>query len=464
MFYSSIHLAGNLQTIRTVAAAGWRYHRHGKPARVLRYERYRVPFDRSGSQVVVKMLAAPVHRQDKNIIEGHPEVMSLSKELHELVSLGQVASVASPFPRLAGVEGVGVVEEVGRMASLVLKEGDLVWVNNPFVGTWTTHLVTDASNLDVLPNRVDVEIEYLAALSLFHTAYHLTHDFVCIQPNDVVLQTGASSSVSQICQGYLRSRGAKLFQTMQLGRTEHAHLVAFFKLRGAFAVIPYNYARTNYMRRLLSDLPPPKLLLNHTCGGYASNLVNLLGDDGVCVTYGNTSHHPMQISNMDAIARGIKFTGFSLARWNARHTREARMRVHQNVIEAMTISQGHSIFRAQRFKMDGDSIFAFSNAWDAPMASRKAVLRMIGEYGEWRRPRADQAGWNIGRAVWEDLLQQLWESAGTTENPQSMKYYTPFADIYSEFYEKKQSRQMGHREVFFRRPVAPRHNASEKVN
>ncbi|CBZ23261.1 conserved hypothetical protein [Leishmania mexicana MHOM/GT/2001/U1103] len=443
---SSRHLCG-LPTVRTVAATGWRYHRHGAPEKVLQYERYRVPFDRTSGQVVVKMLAAPVHRHDKNLIEGHG---------------GPIAVPKTCLPHVAGVEGVGVVEEVGSNAQLALKEGDLVWINNPAVGSWATHIVTDAENLDVVPCRADVDIEYLASLSLFHTAYHLTHDFVNIQPNDVVLQTGASSSIAQICQGYVRAKGAKLFQTMQLGRTEHAHLLAFFKLRGAFAVVPYNYARTNYMRRLLSDVPPPKLLLNHTCGGYASNLVNLLGDNGVCVTYGNTSHQPMQISNMDAIARGVQLKGFFLPSWIRRHTREARMRVHQNVVESMTITQGHGIFRAQRFKMDGDSAFAFSNAWDAPLASRKAVLRMVGEYGEWRRPRSDQAGWNIGRAVWEDMLQQMWESASTTENPQSMKYYTPFDDIHSSFYDAKQSREMGHRDVFFRRPNAPRHNAAEQ--
>ncbi|PWV09169.1 putative nuclear receptor binding factor [Trypanosoma cruzi] len=435
-----------LPTVRTVAAAGWRYHRHGKPEKVLQYERFRVPFNRSGSQVVVKMLAAPVHRHDRNMISGnHGPVKALG------------------FPQVAGVEGVGVVEEVGASATLNLQEGDLVWVNNPAVGTWATHIVTEADNLDVVPNRADVDIEYLASLSLFHTAYHLTNSFVSLQPNDVVLQTGASSSVAQICQGYIRARGAKLFQTLQLGRTEHAHLVSFFKVRGAFAVVPYNYVRTNYMRRLLSDVPPPKLLLNHTCGNYASSVVNLLGDNGVCVTYGSTSGKPMQIANMDAIARGIQFKGFFLPSWIRRHTREARMRVHQNVVESMTISQGHGIFRAQRFKMDGDSPFAFSNAWDAPLGSRKPILRMVGEYGEWRRPRSDQAAWNIGRAVWDDLLQQMWESAGTTENPQSMKYYTPFKDIYSHFHDAKQTKEMGHRDVFFRRPNAPRHNAAERA-
>lgn len=148
-------------SIRTVATAGWRYYQHGDPGKVLRYEKFRVPFERNGSDVVVKMLAAPVHRHDKNVIEGVcPSYLT--------------TDITAPkmFPRVAGVEGVGVVEEVGTGATLGLKEGDLVWVNSPTVGTWATHIVTKAENLDVMPNRADVDIEYLASMSLFHTAHH----------------------------------------------------------------------------------------------------------------------------------------------------------------------------------------------------------------------------------------------------------------------------------------------------
>ena len=435
-----------MASLRMVAASGWRYHTNGTPSKVLKFEKFRIPFDRKGTGAVVKMLAAPVHRHDKNLIEG---------------TYGGIR--AGQLPAVGGVEGVGVVEEVGTNAGLGVKEGDFVWVNNPTVGTWATHIVTDVNNLDVVPNRADVEIEFLSSLSLFHTAYHLTNSFVALQPGDVVLQTGASSSVSQICQGMIRARGGRLIQTMQLGRTDHMHLNHFYKLRGAYVIVPYNYARTNYMRRLLADMPPPRLLLNHTCGGYGSNLVRLLGDNGTVVTYGNTSHKPMQVPNLDLIQRGIKFRGFFLPNWIASNSREARMRIHQNVVEGMTVSQGHAVFRAQRYKMESDSAFAFSNAWDAPLASRKAVLRMVGEYGEWRRPNNDQSFFSMGRQVWDDLVQQSWEASGATENPKSMKYYTPFTDLHTTFYNAKESKELGHREIFFRRQNAPRYNSEERA-
>lgn len=433
-----------MSSTRMVAAQGWRYHKHGNPTKVLQFEKFRIPFDRKSSNVVVKMIAAPVHKQDKSLIEGH---------------YGPIRP--AQYPAVAGIEGVGVVEDLGSNVKLGLKEGDLVWVNNQSVGTWASHIVTDAENLDVVPNRADVDVEYLASMSLFHTAYHLTNSFVNLQPGDVVLQTGASSAVAQICQGYVRSRGAKLFQTMQAGRTEHAHLVGYFKLRGAHAVLPYNYVRTNYMRRLLADIPPPKLLLNHVGGRQASSLVKLLGEDATCVTYGSSIGKPMQIANLDAIAKGIQFKGFFLPNWIKEHSREARMRVHQNVVESLTISQGHGTFRAERYKMDTDAEFAFMGAWDATLSSRKPILRMVGEYGEWRKPDSNYSAFTLGRTVWYDLVQELWESCGAAENPQSMKYYTPFDDIYSKFFKAENMREMGHREVFFRRPNTPRNNSAE---
>ena len=133
-----------MASLRMVAASGWRYHTNGTPSKVLKFEKFRIPFDRKGTGAVVKMLAAPVHRHDKNLIEG---------------TYGGIR--AGQLPAVGGVEGVGVVEEVGTNAGLGVKEGDFVWVNNPTVGTWATHIVTDVNNLDVVPpNAVQMLVDF----------------------------------------------------------------------------------------------------------------------------------------------------------------------------------------------------------------------------------------------------------------------------------------------------------------
>jgi NADPH:quinone reductase-like Zn-dependent oxidoreductase len=188
-----------MSTTRQVACQGWRFARHGVPDKVLRQEKYRLPFDRKGGQVVVKMLAAPVHAHDKNYIQG---------------TYGGVKPAA--FPAVGGSEGVGIVEEVGAGSKVAVREGDLVWINKQNVGTWASHVVTDAENVDVLPNRADLDIEHLSAMSTFHTAYHMINETpgAKLRSGDVALMTGASGSVAQAAMGFAKARGAKLICTM----------------------------------------------------------------------------------------------------------------------------------------------------------------------------------------------------------------------------------------------------------
>lgn len=429
---------------RMVASQGWRYHKFGHPKQVLQFERFRLPFDRSGTQAVVKMLAAPVHMHDKNMIEG---------------AYGDVRP--KNFPQVAGVEGLGVVEEVGSNATVGLKEGDFVWVNNQTVGTFASHIVTDAVNLDVMPNRADVDIEYLSSMSIFHTAHHIVNSFVKTQPGDVVLQTGTAGAVTTVAASMCRAKGLKVFSTMRKGRSNHNQLLEERKAASCHAVLPPSYIRTNYMRRLLSDVPAPKLLLNNAGGPNTSHLVKLLGDGGTVVSYGSASRQPMQISNMDLIERGIKMQSFWLPKWVQNHSREQRMRVHQDIVEKISYDTGHACFNAQRFKMDGDSGFAFQNAWDAPLSSRKAILRMVGEYGEWRKPLPEAEMYQGAKqmyAEWDELKQ---EAEKTSDTEASLKYHANINEYCEAFLDAKESKEEGRRPTFFRHPNTPRHNTAD---
>ena len=125
-----------MATKRMIASQGWRYHKHGVPKQVLEFEKFRLPFDKTSDDVVVKMLAAPVHKNDKNMIQGN---------------YGHVKPGA--MPAIAGIEGLGIVDDLGTKAQGKLKEGDLVWINNQRVGTFASHIVTSEQNLDAQPRR-----------------------------------------------------------------------------------------------------------------------------------------------------------------------------------------------------------------------------------------------------------------------------------------------------------------------
>ena len=116
------------------------------------------------------MLAATINPADINMIQG---------------TYGSTQSL----PAVAGIEGVGVVEEPG---SSTLKKGDWVIPSQPgygsylyliFIpctqslsGTWRTEFVCDASELIKIPN--DIPVEYAAGISSNPcTAYRLLSDF-----------------------------------------------------------------------------------------------------------------------------------------------------------------------------------------------------------------------------------------------------------------------------------------------
>lgn len=141
------------------------------------------------------------------------------------------------------------------------------------------------------------------------------------------------------------------------------------------------------------------------------------------------------------------------------------MRVHENVFDGMTVVQGHGMFRAERFKMNQmDSPFAFSTAWgvNGRFAVRKNILRMVGEYGEWRRPSDIIYQAAVSNTLWDDMLDEYVESGMLTDDPRKMKYYTPFNDMFSTLYKPEDTREMGFRDRFYKRPNMPRHNTAEE--
>jgi trans-2-enoyl-CoA reductase len=83
------------------------------------------------------------------------------------------------------------------------------------------------------------------------------------------------------------------------------------KEHGAFAVVTEDYARSAAFRRLLSDLPKPRLVLNGLGGRAATDAARLLEEKGTFVSYAGKS---VQIPTSLLIERGITVTGFSLQR------------------------------------------------------------------------------------------------------------------------------------------------------
>lgn len=89
------------------------------------------------SEVRIRMVAAPIHGADFDAITG-------------------ISGAARSLPAVGGIEGAGVVEEVGSAVQSLNKD-DVVVPGVPSLGTWRTHLVAAEDDLLRVPPATTAE-------------------------------------------------------------------------------------------------------------------------------------------------------------------------------------------------------------------------------------------------------------------------------------------------------------------
>ncbi len=207
------------------------------------------------NEVLVKMEAAPISPADLNTIEG-----TYGKKVN--------------FPAVAGNEGVAKILEVGSNVKNVAVGDWVIPVKSGF-GTWQTHAV--ASSSDVLKVPSDIKAEYLSVVSSgASTAFRLLADFEKLEKDDVIIQNAGNSTVATAVAQIAAARGVKVISVVR----DADHLnerLEWLKRYGAHIAVTEAYVRTPQFKRLISDLPAPKLALNATGGRSATELVRFLG-------------------------------------------------------------------------------------------------------------------------------------------------------------------------------------------
>eukprot|EP00755_Sulcionema_specki_P006206 Sspe_Gene.34829::Locus_16909_Transcript_1_1_Confidence_1.000_Length_1614::g.34829::m.34829/K07512/MECR, NRBF1; mitochondrial trans-2-enoyl-CoA reductase len=358
---------------RNVVIRGMRYAQCGKPGDVLQKSEWRVPFDPSSKNVVVRMIAAPVHHHDKHMIMGNA---------------GQLRP--PQFPAVGGTEGVGEVEEVGS-ACTVLKPGDYVVPNKQTLGTWATGVVSSEDDFDRVPS--DVQPENLALMSVYGTAWRLVNDFTKVKPDDVVWVLGRGA-VGTAAACLLQQKGATVFMFLRDGRPNEADTHASIRRHLPLCTtIKDTTLRMRVMQTITGDLPRPKLILNGVGGTVLQETLRFAAEGCKVVSFGNMSRKPVSVSVGRHIFQDIQLLSFWYGRWLARSTREEREAMYREICEYFrTGAHGnvdgseHQIrerlfVMAERYEFESSFTDAFNNAFQL-FTQRKPVLR-FGEKYEW---------------------------------------------------------------------------------
>jgi trans-2-enoyl-CoA reductase len=295
-----------------------RYHQRGPvPQDVIAAEPFELPALRAG-QAVVAVVAAPINPSD---------VLTLTGDYGML----------PPLPAVGGNEGVGRVLEVASdVTGLAIGQMVLLPVG---CGTWTTHLVLDASKLLPLPAGADPR--QMAMLTVNPpTAALLLSEFADLKPGGWVVQNAANSAVGGYVVQLAKSRG---LHTVNIVRRESA-CDAVHDLGADVVLIDGD----DLAARVKSATGGAKIALGiDAVGGLATDrLAQVVASGGMVVNYGAMSGEACAISPGSLIFRGIRLQGFWLAHWFKTATPEARNALFGELVRLIASGALHGRIQA----------------------------------------------------------------------------------------------------------------------
>ncbi|KAI6056429.1 enoyl-[acyl-carrier-protein] reductase, mitochondrial isoform X6 [Marmota monax] len=272
------------------------YGSHGDPAKVVELKNLELAAV-GGSDVHVKMLAAPINPSDINMIQGNYGLLP-------------------KLPAVGGNEGVGQVEAVGCRVTR-LKPGDWVIPANAGLGTWQTEAVFSEKALIQVPN--DIPLQSAATLGVNPcTAYRMLVDFEQLKPGDSVIQNASNSGVGQAVIQIAAALGLRTINVVR-DRPDIQKLMDRLKDLGAEHVITEEELRKQEAKNLFKNTPQPRLALNCVGGKSSTELLRHLAPGGTMVTYGGMAKQPVTAPVSLLIFKDLKLRGFWLSQWKKDH-------------------------------------------------------------------------------------------------------------------------------------------------
>ena len=263
-------------------------HEFGAPAEVVRVERLELP-PLTATSVRVRMLAAPLNPADLNVLEG-------------------TYPIRPALPGVPGMEGAGVVEEIGAGVKK-MRVGDHVLLPHG-LGTWReAAMVADADHaLLIVPPEVPVEQAAMLRINPA-TALRMLRDFATLAPGDFVIQNAANSAV-----GRLVIQIAKANQWRTINLVRRPELIDELRALGGDVVLLDNDEVKEQIAAATGGAPV-RLALNAVGGDSALRVANALASGGTHVTFGAMSRQPLRIPNGLLIFKDLRWRGFWISQW-----------------------------------------------------------------------------------------------------------------------------------------------------
>jgi NADPH:quinone reductase-like Zn-dependent oxidoreductase len=276
------------------------YETNGTPEAVLGLTD--IPLEEmNDDRVCIQQLASPLHPSDFGLIQGR---------------YGR----SVPLPAVGGREGLGKIVESGKNAKH-LSPGTHVRLPEIY-GTWREYVVAEASDLEVVPPSIPVEMASMAFINP-PTAWRLLTDFAPLRPGDWIVQNAATSAVGLSVIQMAHEFG---FRTLNFVRNPEAK--EWLKPFGPTVVLEEKeYAG-------FADFTGgerAKLGLNSIGGNSLIGLIKCMSDNGVLVTIGGVSDEKIRFPTRSLIFNNLQFRGFWMDRWSRTRPREEVQECHRQI-------------------------------------------------------------------------------------------------------------------------------------
>jgi NADPH:quinone reductase-like Zn-dependent oxidoreductase len=269
------------------------YEAFGDPAAVLHAAERPTPQPGSG-EIRVKMILSPIHNHDIATIRG-------------------IYGVKPPLPAIGGTEALGIVDALGEgvSAPAIGQRVTTAGVAN----AWAEYFIAPAARAIPLPDSVSDEIG--AQLSAMPLSAMMALEDMGAKPDQWIIQNAATGAVGKTLAMIAQARGVRVVNLVRrdAGVAELA----------ALGVGGVSTSQAGWQKRVEDIVGGAPIVagLDSVGGEESGQMLHMLGNGGLLLTFGAMANKPMILNPGDLIFKQATVKGFWAAKRGGGANREA---------------------------------------------------------------------------------------------------------------------------------------------
>lgn len=301
----------------------------GEPAEVLQLAEMPQPEPQAG-EVRIKTILSPMHNHDVWTVRGN-------------------YGYKPALPAIGGSEAVGVIDALGEGVSGVAL-GQRVAVAAVH-GSWAEYFIAPAQG--VVPLNDAIDDETAAQLIGMPISALMLLDFVNLQPGQWLIQNTANGAVGKTVAMIAQARGQ---QVINLVRRSSA--VAELQALGIQHVVAADQADWREQVKAMHDGQPLMAGVDSIGGAASGELLALLSENSLLVSFGSMSGEAMQIASGDLIFKQATVKGFWASAVNKQLPAERKKAL---IVELLTLAA------QKKLALPVEGVFSFEQIHSAAL-------------------------------------------------------------------------------------------------